>query len=75
MSKPTGGFGVSDRVHHSMYGPGTISEIQHGFTVIDFDENGRRKFVSSMVQLAPTDIAAPQAAPKKARAKAAKAGK
>ena len=44
-------------------------------TVIDFDENGRRKFVTSIVRLERTDILAPAPPPRKARAKSAKTTK
>ena len=68
MSKPTNTFAVSERVTHFMYGPGTITEIGNVYTTIDFDENGRRKFVTTMVQLEPTDIL-PPAPVKKSKAK------
>jgi|GEM_PF-1167964 hypothetical protein len=68
MSKTTNSFGVSERVTHFMYGPGTITEIGNVYTTIDFDENGRRKFVTTMVQLEPTTILAPIPV-KKSRAK------
>jgi len=68
MSKPSNGFAVSERVTHFMYGPGTITEIGSVYTTIDFDENGRRKFVTTMVQLEPTSILAPVPV-KKSRAK------
>ena len=72
MSKAPMSFAVSERVNHFLYGPGTIAEIGHTYTVIDFDTNGRRKFVTTMVQLTPTNIEAPPPA-KKTRAKTAKA--
>lgn len=77
MSKSATSFAVSERITHFKYGPGTIAEIGHTYTVIDFDENGRRKFVTSMVQLEPTTIAAPVPVAKKSRAKSkpAKAAK
>lgn len=68
MSKPTSTFAVSERVTHFMYGPGTITEIGQTYTTIEFDENGRRKFVTTMVQLEPTSILAPIPV-KKSRAK------
>jgi len=76
MSKPTNTFAVSERVTHFMYGPGTITEIGHTYTTIDFDQNGRRKFVTTMVQLEPTTIAPPAPVKKsKAKPKAPKAEK
>jgi hypothetical protein len=76
MSKPASTFAVSERVSHFMYGPGTITEIGVTYTTIEFDENGRRKFVTSMVQLEPTTIAPPVPVKKsKAKPKAPKAAK
>ena len=76
MSKSANTFAVSERVTHFMYGPGTITEIGHTYTTIDFDENGRRKFVTSMVQLEPTTIMPPAPVKKsKAKPKAPKAPK
>ena len=80
MSKPSNSFAVSERVTHFMYGPGTITEIGAVYTTIDFDENGRRKFVTTMVQLEPTTILPPvpvkkskaKAKPKEAKDKEAK---
>ncbi len=64
-------FAVADRVTHFQYGTGTIAAIDPNTTVIDFDKNGRRKFVTSMVQLEPTEIAAPVKPAPRSRAKAA----
>ena len=78
MSKPSITFAVSERVTHFQYGPGTIAEVGATYTTIDFDENGRRKFVTTMVQLEPTTTQAPPPPTKrkaKAGAKAAKGGK
>jgi hypothetical protein len=61
-------FSVNDRINHVTYGLGTISEINHLYTTIEFDENGRRKFVTSMVRLEHTDEAPPPP-PKKKRAR------
>ena len=73
MAKDSNTFAVNERISHHVYGLGTISEINHAHTVIDFDENGRRKFVTSMVQLEHKDIPAPAPPPKPSRAKSAKA--
>ena len=56
MTKSGTKFAVADRVTHFQYGAGTIAAIDSNTTVIDFDKNGRRKFVTSMVQLEPTDV-------------------
>jgi hypothetical protein len=65
-------FAVNERVSHSLYGLGTIAEIDQRHTIIEFDENGRRKFVTSIVQLEHSSIAAPEPPPKASRAKSAK---
>ena len=64
-------FGKGDRVSQSAYGVGTIVEVDDQRTVIDFDEHGVRKFVSSMVNLTPTNEPATARAAKR-RAKSAK---
>lgn len=60
-----------DRVEHERFGSGTILEADERYTTIAFDESGTRKFVTSMVELAPSDTPAPVTVPKKKR-KAAK---
>lgn len=77
MAKDSKAFSINERVSHYVYGPGTISEVNHQHTTIDFDTNGRRKFMTSMVQLEPTDLAPPEPPAKavRARAKTAKAKK
>jgi hypothetical protein len=66
-----------DRVAHSQYGPGTITELDVYHTVIDFDGHGVRRFVTSKVVLERTNDAGPTAAERRAavaeRAKAARA--
>ena len=66
-----------DRVAHSQYGPGTITELDVHHTVIDFDGFGTRRFVTSRVVLERTSDPGPSAAERKAvaaeRTKAARA--
>jgi hypothetical protein len=52
-------FDKGDRVVHEQYGPGTLADVNEVHTVIDFDEHGVRKFVTSMVSLERTVIPAP----------------
>jgi hypothetical protein len=66
-------FSTNERVSHYIYGFGTISEVNDLHTVIEFDQNGRRKFVTSMVQLERTDVPAPVSPARRTRSKAAKA--
>ena len=75
MAKNSTGFAPNERINHSIYGLGTISEVNDMHTVIEFDENGRRKFVTSIVRLERTDILAPAPPPRKARAKSTKTTK
>jgi hypothetical protein len=68
-----------DRVAHSQYGPGTITELDVHHTVIDFDGFGTKRFVTSRVVLERTSDPGPTAAERKAvaaeRSKAARAAK
>jgi len=34
-------FNVNERIHHHMYGHGTVRMVDESHTIIDFDENGR----------------------------------
>jgi hypothetical protein len=76
MAKAAGSFSVNDRIKHSVYGLGTIREMDERHTVILFDEAGTKKFVTSMVQLeessAPTPVKPARATRKKAAPKKAK---
>lgn len=72
MTKSPTTFAVNERVIHGLFGPGTITEIAKNHTIIDFDQNGRRRFMTSMVQLERTTIPAPERPARKSRAKAAK---
>lgn len=59
---------ISQRVHHDKYGLGVIAETDSEYTVIEFDEHGRKKFVTRLVSLQSSE--APP--PKKRRARASK---
>jgi hypothetical protein len=78
-SKPSTPWIINDRVLHQAYGPGTVVEINMQRTTIEFDSAGRRKFVTSMVQLEKSDVAAPPPPKRASRARtgaaAAKAAK
>ncbi len=54
------GFDKGDRVVHPQYGAGTLTEVNEYHTVIDFDEHGVHKFVTSIVSLEATTIPAPE---------------
>ena len=53
-------FSLNERVNHHVYGLGTIRMIDDLHTVIEFDQNGRRKFVTSLLKLEQSDVAAPE---------------
>jgi len=69
VAKNLNAFSVNERIQHEDYGPGTITEINPLHTTIEFDQGGRRKFMSSMVRLERSDVAAPERRPKRAPAK------
>ena len=54
---------------------GTIADVTQPYTIIDFDKGGRKKFVTSMVQLEATSVEAPTKPASKSRAKKAKTAK
>lgn len=60
---------VSQRVHHDKYGLGVVSETDSEYTVIEFDEHGKKKFVTRLVTLSVSE----EPPPRKRRARAAKA--
>jgi hypothetical protein len=64
-SKSTLAYAPKDRVDHSVFGLGTLIEIDERRTTIAFDESGTRKFVTDMVELEPSDTPAPVKAPGK----------
>ena len=70
MAKNPSAFSVNERIQHEDYGPGTITNIGPLHTTIEFDQAGTKKFMSSMVRLERTDVAAPQR-----RARSSAAGK
>lgn len=50
---------VSQRVLHEKYGLGTITEADRHYTTIEFDDFGRKKFVTRIVKLETSDEPAP----------------
>jgi hypothetical protein len=63
-------FGKGHRVTQPTYGAGTITSSDDRYTVIEFDQHGRRVFLTDMVKLARTDEPAPER-PVRERRKAA----
>ena len=62
-------YTTGTRVSQGEYGPGTIIESNEHHTVIDFDEHGVRRFVTMMVELTSSTVAAPVKAKGRARKK------
>jgi len=52
-------FSAKARVDHSVFGLGTIVTIDRHRTTIAFDQTGTRTFVTSLVELEPSDTPAP----------------
>jgi len=75
VAKNLNAFAVNERIQHEDYGPGTITEINPLHTTIEFDQGGRRKFMSSMVRLERSDVAAPERRAKRAPSKPASRAK
>jgi hypothetical protein len=63
-------FAKGNRVTQATYGTGTITSSDERYTVIEFDNHGRRVFITDMVTLGQTDEPAPKK--KKAAAKRTK---
>lgn len=66
------GFDKGDRVTHGQYGAGTLVDVNEYHTVIDFDDHGIHKFITTIVLLEPTTTPAPARHAKPARKGAAK---
>lgn len=60
------------RVSQPNYGPGTVTDADSHHTVIDFDNHGLKRFVTTMVALAPTSEPAPEKAKAVRRKRVAK---
>jgi hypothetical protein len=69
VAKNSDALAVNERVNHATYGLGTITSVNAAHTTIEFDQNGRRKFVTSLVQLERSSVAAPAPPSKRARSK------
>ena len=72
MPKKPAPFVVKSRVSHPTFGLGTIKEVNERYTTIVFDENGTKKFMTSMVELESSTIPAPTKTPRKKKASASK---
>ena len=61
---------VSQRVHHDKYGLGVVSATDSEYTVIEFDEHGKKKFVTRLVSLQVSEEPPPRKRRSRAKAKA-----
>jgi DUF1009 family protein len=66
MAKTTP-FSVDDRVTSPTFGEGTVRAVDEKDTTIVFDQNGTRKFLSSVVKLERSDSLPPPPKPERAR--------
>jgi hypothetical protein len=58
------------RVMQATYGSGTVTSSDEKYTVIEFDEHGRRVFLTDVVTLTKSDSPAPNKPTKAKRKKA-----
>lgn len=63
------------RVTQATYGSGTVTSSDEKYTVIEFDEHGRRVFLTDVVTLTKSDSPAPNKPTKAKRRKADAAAK
>lgn len=63
-------FTKGSRVSQANYGAGTVASSDERYTVIEFDNHGRRVFITDMVTLGKTDEPAPNKPAKGRRKKA-----
>lgn len=75
MTRSNSTFSVNDRVSNSFFGTGTISQVNAHYTTVVFDENGTKKFLTTMVQLEHSSTPAPVKPVRQKKVKAASAGK
>jgi hypothetical protein len=47
------------RVTHRRFGAGVVLDVDARYTIVDFDESGTRKFVTSLLQLDACDLPRP----------------
>ena len=65
-------FTKGNRVTQPQYGAGTITSTDDQYTVIEFDQHGRRTFITTLVTLDATDEPAPTRAGRENRRRAAR---
>lgn len=65
-------FSKDLRVNQADYGTGTVISSDERYTVIEFDQHGRRTFVTDMVKLDRSDVPAPDRRPRERARRAAR---
>ena len=60
-------YSPGKRVSQGQYGLGTVVESNELHTVIDFDDHGTRRFITTMVALKSSTVAAPVKTKKRAK--------
>jgi hypothetical protein len=66
-------FRKDDRVSHTRFGLGVVIDVDARYTLVEFDEEGVRKFLTTLVQLERSELPLPvRRAP--VRRRAAKGG-
>jgi hypothetical protein len=60
-------FSKDLRINQADYGTGTVISSDERYTVIEFDQHGRRTFVTDMVKLDRSDVPAPDRRPTRVR--------
>ena len=68
-------YGKGNRVTQPTYGAGTVTSSDDKYTVIEFDQHGRKVFLTDMVTLGKTDEPAPSRPVKEKKKKAAATAK
>ncbi len=71
MPGTTQSFSATQRVEHQQYGHGTIISSDERYTIVQFDQGGRKMFVTAMLQLTRSEVAAPAKKAPRTRKKAA----
>jgi len=60
MAKAAPVFSAKQRIDHAVFGTGTIVEVNPHYTTISFDESGKKKFVTRILKMVPSDVPAPE---------------
>lgn len=67
------GYSEGQYIKHGVYGNGVITATDADRTTIDFDEHGKKLFVTSLVTVEPAEGAPPKKARPSRRSRAKKA--